>query len=255
MTDLARGKPIEPESDEWEFDDGASSGRRYDSTGMRQRRARILKEAQLLLGEEGIEGFTITKLSRRADVAQRTLYNSLGSREEIIGRAISEHYASLTRLLPPFAGRTIDEYVNRASLISGFVVQLRSYASAMVSVFFSPNVDPRIYDRLNQIPEQAYGEVLALMEAAGIARPPSDRERVLAARRMSHLSYALVSDWAAGRLSDDEFRARSPLCPLWAYYPLMLPEARAHADALFERFTREGLVCPAGDLPTLPDGA
>ena len=211
---------------------GSEPGRRYDSAVMQGRRARILTEAQALLSEVGIEAFTINELSRRAEVAQRTLYRNLGSREDIIARAITAHYDGLLAGIPPFKGRTLQDYLERARTMGSFVVGLRSYASAMVAVYFSPTVDRRIFDGLRAIALRGYGNIFEDAAEAGIFRKLNAGERLMVAHRMPYSSYGLVSDWAAGRLTDEQYMARVPVSFLLSTHPFLTDAARAEADTM-----------------------
>ena len=64
----------------------------YDSLAMGERRKRILHETRKLINEEGLEGFSMRKISMRAEVAPKTLYNAFGDRDRLIGLAIREMY-------------------------------------------------------------------------------------------------------------------------------------------------------------------
>ena len=211
---------------------GSEPGRRYDSAIMQNRRLRILREAQELLSEVGIEAFTINELSRRAGVAQRTLYRNLGSREDIIARAITAHYEDLLAGIPPFKARTLSQCMERGRTLALFVVALRRYATAMVTVFFSITIDRRIFEGLRSIPLKGYGNLFEDAAQAGILRPMSAAEKLLLAQRMPHLSYGLVSDWAAGRLTDDEFIERSPISFVLSMYPYFTDVVRDEADTI-----------------------
>ena len=211
---------------------GSEPGRRYDSAVMQTRRARILAEAQALLSEVGIEAFTINELSRRAEVAQRTLYRNLGSREDIIARAITTQHDGLLASIPPFKGRTLQDFIDRATVVGRFVLGLRSYATAMVTVYFSPTVDRRIFEELRAIALKGYGDIFEDAIAAGVFRDLSEGQRRLLRQRLPYGSYGLVSDWAAGRLSDDEYLARVPISFLLSTHPYLTDAARIEADAI-----------------------
>lgn len=225
--------------------------RRYDSVAMQSRRARIIQQAQQMLAENGVEGFTINELSRRAGVAQQTLYNNLGHKEAIIGAAITEQHNLMLAALPPFNGENLAAFIDRASLISGCIAQLRSYASAMVGVFFSPSVDPGIQARLRALPSQSYGNLIETARAADIIRPLSDKEADLLTTHFEHLSYGLVSDWTAGRLTTEEYRDEAPTITLYALYPYLEPHARSEADRLIATFIQAGRIVPPIKAPVL----
>src|SRR3546814_2008943 len=59
---------------------------------MAERRQRILYEVRKLVNEEGLEGFSMREISKRANVAPKTLYNALGDCDRLIGCAIGEVY-------------------------------------------------------------------------------------------------------------------------------------------------------------------
>src|SRR5579862_1973223 len=127
-------KQIEPAND-------PGFRRKYGSPVMQDRRQRILAEAQALLDERGVDGFTIRELSRRADVAQRTLYNVFGSKEDIVASAIELHFTSLLpEFPPPPPGADVEAYLCLMDAILERTINLRRYATAMATVFFSPTV-------------------------------------------------------------------------------------------------------------------
>src|SRR3954453_14424586 len=64
----------------------------YDSVLMHERRQRILAETRRVIEEHGIENLSMRELCKRANVAQRTLYNAFGSKDLIVGLAIRDTY-------------------------------------------------------------------------------------------------------------------------------------------------------------------
>ena len=195
--------------------------RRYDSPVMADRRRRILVEAQAIIDELGVEGFTIRELSRRAGVAQRTLYNQFGSKEDILASAIHDHFAGLLDALPaPPAAADFEGHLRRIDALVDRTVELRRYATAMVGVFFSPTVDRRLYDTLRWIsgggsvawvPEAVRDDVLSKLS-------PEDIERL--STLLINTGYANITDWAAGRISADEMKLRFKINFLTCIQPL-----------------------------------
>ena len=61
-------------------------GMTNSSPAMFDRRRRILCAVRDLIRERGLDGFNIRELCRRAEVAQRTVYNAFGSKENTIKR-------------------------------------------------------------------------------------------------------------------------------------------------------------------------
>ena len=214
--------------------------RRYASALMRDRRARILAEAQGLLDEMGVEGFTIRELSRRANVAQRTLYNVFGSKEEIVAAAIDEHFADLVRTVAPRPADSLEQQLEGIRRIAHATIGLRRYATAMVGVFFSPTVDRRIYDSLYRI-SQGAGDGWSgragkskLVAAMG----PANRARLN--NLIVNQSYSNVTDWAAGRIGDEEFVLRAQLYFLSCIRAHLRARHRAEADALIAALMQDG---------------
>ena len=203
---------------------------------MQDRRLRILTEAQRLLDEKGFDGFTIRELSRRADVAQRTLYNVFGSKEDIVASAIEEHYAGLlAKLPPPPPAASLDAHLQRLAMMSEVVVSLRRYATAMVGVFFSPTVDRRIHESLHRISTTGSGNWVQRAEAAKVLVKLSESERQRLVTLLVNAAYANITDWAAGRIGDAELALRAQLNFLLCVRYFLRPRPRADADALIAR--------------------
>ena len=213
--------------------------RRYDSPVMADRRRRILDEAQAIIDELGVEGFTIRELSRRAGVAQRTLYNQFGSKEDILASAIHDHFAGLLTALPaPPAAADFEMHLERIDALVDRTVALKRYATAMVGVFFSPTVDRRLYDTLRWIsgggsaawvPEALRTGVLTKLSA-------DDEERL--STLLINTGYANITDWAAGRISADEMKLRFKINFLTCIQPWTRPPHQQTITRLLRRLWR-----------------
>jgi AcrR family transcriptional regulator len=214
--------------------------RRYDSPIMADRRRRILDEARAIIDELGVEGFTIRELSRRAGVAQRTLYNQFGSKEDILASAIHDHFAGLLATLPaPPRASDFEGYLERIDSLVDRTVDLKRYATAMVGVFFSPTVDRRLYDTLRWI--SGGGSAAWVEEAvrAGVLAKlaPEDVERL--STLIINTGYANVTDWAAGRISAGEMRLRFKLNFLTCIQPMTRTAHQPTITRLLRRLWRE----------------
>ena len=60
------------------------SGQGYASSSIIERRRRILTTARKMIGAEGMAAINMDEISRRADVAKRTLYNAFQTRERMM---------------------------------------------------------------------------------------------------------------------------------------------------------------------------
>jgi AcrR family transcriptional regulator len=220
-----------------------SPRRKYGSQVMADRRQRILAQAQAMLDELGVEGFTIRELSSRADVAQRTLYNLFGSKEDIVASAIHDHFAGLlAEMPPPPAAADFPGYLRRIDAILDRTIELKRYATAMVGVFFSPSVDRRLYDTLRWISEGGSAAWLPRAVEGGVLvkLSPEDYERL--STLLINTGYANITDWAAGRISTEEMKIRFKLNFLICIQPLTRPAHRATLAALLERVRRGDVI-------------
>ena len=219
--------------------DTVGTPRKYASPLMADRKLRILSEAQHLLDEKGVKGFTIRELSRRADVAQRTLYNVFGSKEDIIVSAIEQYHATLD--MPRVTGpETVADQLNHIQTAARVVLSLRRYATAMVDVFFSPEVDRRIYDSLRRISLSGANGWVEHAEAGKVLVKISDKERERLIALMVNVTYANITDWAASRISDSELVLRWQINFITIIRNYLRPAHRKDADAALARLSAEG---------------
>ncbi len=184
--------------------------RAYTSAQINERRARILSEALALIIETGSTGFTVQELSRRADVAPRTLYYAFGDKEGVIESAVIEHFSSLTRRngltpTPPYA-----PWVMRAMDVAlSEILRVPNYARAMVEVYFSPSANSRIVGALRKISNGVPALWLRAEIQSGHLWPWADAETFL--EQLSDLQYATLHAWAVGKLGDPELGRRRRL--------------------------------------------
>jgi TetR/AcrR family transcriptional repressor of uid operon len=210
--------------------------RKYASALMADRKDRILSEAQQLLDEKGVKGFTIRELSRRADVAQRTLYNVFGSKEDIIVSAIERYHATLD--MPSNAPPDdIEQELEVIAAAARVVISLRRYATAMVDVFFSPTVDRRIYESLRRISLSGANHWIELAGTDKVLVKMSEPERDRLRALLVNVTYANITDWAASRISDAELVLRWQINFLIIIRNYLRPAQRKVADAALARLS------------------
>ena len=214
--------------------------RRYDSPVMADRRRRILAEAQAIIDELGVEGFTIRELSRRAGVAQRTLYNQFGSKEDILASAIHDHFADLLAALPAApAAIDFEGHLGRIDTLLDRTIELKRYATAMVGVFFSPTVDRRLYETLRWISGGGSAAWVSEAMRAGVLAKlsPEDVERL--STLLINTGYANITDWAAGRISAGEMKLRFKINFLTCIQPQTRAPHQRTIARLVQRLRRE----------------
>jgi AcrR family transcriptional regulator len=182
----------------------------YASAQINERRARILSEALALIIETGSTGFTVQELSRRADVAPRTLYYAFGDKEGVIESAVIEHFSALTRRnglapTPPYA-----PWMMKAMDVAlAEILRVPNYARAMVEVYFSPSANSRIVGALRKISNGLPALWLRVEIEAGHVWSWVDPDVFL--DQLSDLQYATLHAWAVGELGDSELGRRRRL--------------------------------------------
>jgi AcrR family transcriptional regulator len=217
-----------------------ASRRKYASVQMFDRKRRILTEAQAMLDEEGVENFTIRGLSKRADVAQRTLYNVFGSKEDIIASAVELHFQSLIDAAPgPITPGDLDGLLARRLGISNAIVRLRRYAKAMTGVFVSPDGDPKIHESLLHIWHTGSGGAWLEPEfrRSFLVRMPAEKFDAIIAILINS-DYCNIGDWVSDRISESEFRRRSMTNHLLILRGYFKPSVRARADEIISDYYR-----------------
>lgn len=173
------------------------------SATMFERRRRILKEAQRLLSETGIAGFSTMELSRRSGVAQRTIYNAFGSRDALLALVIRFYFEQFSRAIETrFDSRELDGALGRLAATTLRNIQLRNYMSAIISLHFSPTAPANV-----RAVTAAIGESFLLPWLHGLDGSrsiPPGLEILKVARALSNAQYAVVQDWLTGTVTARE---------------------------------------------------
>jgi AcrR family transcriptional regulator len=181
-------------------DASPAAGRVYASALMHDRRRRILEEARRAIEEGGIENLSVRELCKRADIAQRTLYNAFGSKDRVVGLAIRDHYlAQIGRM--KFATRedSIEGVIERMARVSLRAMRQKNYLKAILEVYFSSVPHP---DIVNVTREIALGNVmpwLLRLQAIGQMNPHLPVDEV--AGNMADLVLLIMRRWTVGEIS------------------------------------------------------
>lgn len=186
----------------------------YSSPTILARRSRILHETRKLIAEKGLEGFNVRELCRRADIAQRTLYNAFNSKERLIAIAIREAYdAANANIRFRTSADTLEGIVDRLISINTRNRGARLYARAIATLFFSPNVDEDIWRALQHMVFRNIKLWLARVAEDGELLPFLRQEEL--AIHVANTEYSIINDWAQGRISDEDYLpqiVRAVLC-------------------------------------------
>ena len=179
----------------------------YASAQIHERRARIISEALALIIETGSTGFTIQELSRRAEVAPRTLYYGFSGKEGVIESAVLEHYSELSRrngltASPPYAGSVLAAL----DVALAEIFRVPNYARAMVDIYFSASANSRIVAALRRISSGFPAFWFRDEHAAGRVAPWAEED--LFTSQLSDLQYGAIHTWSVGDISDSELVRR-----------------------------------------------
>jgi AcrR family transcriptional regulator len=179
----------------------------YSSAAITERRQRILKEARLLIAEHGVEGFGIRDLCRRADVAQRTLYNAFQNKDRIIALAIREAYEDANkRTQYKTSATTLEGIIDRLISINQRNFRARHYTKAVAALYFSPRTSSDIVQSLQDMAFLNLRQWLDQVEAQN-EFPQWIRRRELELNFVN-AEYAVINDWARGYIADQEYIRR-----------------------------------------------
>jgi AcrR family transcriptional regulator len=204
---LTRG--LEKLSDENVAVGGAAAAKMliYKSPTIFERRRRILHEARVMISELGYENFSIRELARRADVAQRTLYNAFGSRENIVTNAIfqysKEFSDNVTYTYPP---HVLKGRLERTIKVHSRNLQIRPYTTAIMAVYNAHSSDPTIRQAIRKLSNDGLMPFAELLSAG--KQLVDGVTPISFADHMTTIVYATLSSWCVGEIPDDEMVER-----------------------------------------------
>ena len=179
----------------------------YTSGAIQARRRRILRETRKLIGERGIEGFTVRELCARAEIAQRTLYNAFGSKDRLIAIAIREAYEEFNRTARYHAGAdTLAGMLERLVTVNRRNFRARNYTRAVTALYFAPTTHHDIWHALQEMTFLNLRVWLATLKASGDLAPAVETETMAAL--IANVEYATINDWAQGRITNSDYIPR-----------------------------------------------
>ena len=213
----------------------------YSSPLILERRSRLLREARQMIAEDGLEGFSVRQLCRRAEVAQRTLYNAFHNKDRVIALAIREAYDDFNKnvryrtdanTLPGVLDRTIA--INRRNF------KVRNYTKAVVSIYFGPGTPRDVWETLRDMSVNAIHEWLMVMHARNELRSWVDAYHF--ATTMANVQYSVINDWCLDRLNDEEYLPRLAESMLLLLVGAVQGKVRDEAEAFLIDIRRTGQV-------------
>src|SRR3546814_12341305 len=119
------------------------------------------------------------EISKRANVAPKTLYNAVGDRDRLIGFAIREVYDAVRQNVQfRTSDRTLEGLLDRAIVLNRGNLKARNYAQAVATIYFSPSTNPYLRSLLQEMAVGNTREWLEDVRAKGGLHDRSEERRV-----------------------------------------------------------------------------
>jgi len=174
----------------------------YKSDNIFERRRRVLREARRMISEAGLEGFSVRELCARAGIAQKTLYNAFGGKDNVIALAIRQYMADfIERTSYHHEGMTLEGRLERLVKVHSRNIQVGPYTRAIMSVYNSP-ADRTIRQVIRDMSEAGLRPYVESLAAAGALGPGVSPPALVAL--LSTVVYAILSDWCLGEVRDED---------------------------------------------------
>lgn len=206
------------------------------------RRQRILESARALLQEAGPEGLSMRKLARQAGLSVTTLYNLLGSREQILQALIKDSVQRLEEPAPD--ARPTRDPLRRAVRAMEGILQYVIDNGDLLRPLIVADFRTGSWSRLAQQDEAAHfkSSKEAVRAAITEALDHGQLRNVVGLDFLEvqlHVGWELALDlWAFGVLDDEAFRLKS----LSGFYVTLLafaePDVRSGLEKELRRLER-----------------
>jgi AcrR family transcriptional regulator len=183
---------------------GRAAGERYASPAMLERRKRILTVARELVSEQGIDGFSVDLLCRRADIARQTLYNAFKSKEGVIAAAILDYFEEYEARIPyrsPVG--TLDRLIERIVAVGNRNLAIRNYIGAITEFYFSSTAGIDLRGTMRGIFSSIQQPYVKNLAESGSLHPWITEDRLIEA--MDEQRMVVAGKWAQGRMGDADF--------------------------------------------------
>jgi len=213
----------------------------YSSPAIQARRERILEETRNLIAEQGLEGFSLLELCRRAEVAKQTLYYAFGSREGLIAAAMRDTFEKLAMEISyrtPAA--SLERLLERIVLIGQRNLTIRNYVAFVVSFYYSESTTPALWRTLHDITNVSQRPYVETLRRSRQLQPWITPQYLLDGLDEQRL--CVSNEWVQGRIADDEMIDRMMLNSLTFLLGSVRGAARAQVERTLRDLTRVGAV-------------
>ncbi len=165
-----------------------------------ERRKRILNAAREYVGRVGYQGVTMKGLAQAAGVTAPTLYNTFGSKDELLYEAVLEHYEQLLEEAGPAVGvRGLDRVIAILTSTAETMRREPTYVRTLMDSFRSRPGGQRLGRALRLEGLQALVEAVEEMRSDGQLQDWVDP--TVLATLISGIRRGVTIDWAGGRIA------------------------------------------------------
>ena len=165
---------------------------------MHERRERILAAARSIIAESGYAGLSMRALARASQVTVPTIYNLIGSKEDVVVEAVAEQ---TRRFVSGLEGKA-DLLAVIEAAVDDFVSQPAYYRGLLPALASSSSIAGRQAQRAMRKQIEFALETSASAESLEEGMDPG----LLSQRIQTHFD-ATALQWSAGYLDDVAFRA------------------------------------------------
>jgi len=211
----------------------------YASPEIIERRRRILEETRQVIAEQGITALNMNDIGRRAGVAKRTLYNAFQTRERMIAAAIQEYFEEyVSRITFTQPSGTLQHNLERMISVVQRNRRIPNYIRAIMALYFSPEVDEDIWLAMHSIATRQNRAWIENLAAGKQLQAWVEVDTLV--DDLVRLEYAMINDWARGRIPDDAIIVRLITSYLTLILGAVRGAARKEVEAMLKDIAERG---------------
>ncbi|MBN9145170.1 MAG: TetR family transcriptional regulator [Novosphingobium sp. 63-713] len=211
----------------------------YASPAIIERRRRILEETRQVIAEQGITALNMNDIGRRAGVAKRTLYNAFQTRERMIAAAIQEYFEEyVSRITFTQPSGTLQHNLERMISVVQRNRRIPNYIRAIMALYFSPEVDEDIWLAMHSIATRQNRAWIENLAAGKQLQAWVEVDTLV--DDLVRLEYAMINDWARGRIPDDAIIVRLITSYLTLILGAVRGAARKEVEAMLKDIAERG---------------
>jgi AcrR family transcriptional regulator len=174
---------------------------KYKSDSIMERRERILRVARKMIAQSGVAELSVRELCARAGIAQKTLYNAFGSKDHVITLAVTQYTQEFNNsVYYKFPRETLEGQIERMIKVHSRNTQLRSYTTAIMSVYNSAQSDRELRNAVRLMSTNAYKPFVEMLSEEKGLQTKVTPEHITA--YLTTNTYATLTDWCIGDIED-----------------------------------------------------